>query len=79
MTAESVSECTECLIEEILLCYQCLSEVPTLDPSPTVDRLFGELVRLCSSQTIDEATVAMVGPPPLLLAAAKKSSNEIRS
>ena len=63
MTAEDAEQCTECvIIDGILQCYQCLSKLSSLEPSPTVNRLFGKLVHLCSSQPLDESTVAVVGP-----------------
>lgn len=66
MTTESAVECAACLIEEILACYQRLAKLPSLEPTPSVNGLFEKLVHLCS-QTLDEATSTMVGPPTLYL------------
>ena len=72
MTAEDADQCTECvIIDDILQCYQCLSKLSSLEPSPTVNRLFGKLVQLCSSRPLDEATVAVVGPSTVCCCVAK--------
>lgn len=61
MTADDTTECAACLIKDILSCYELLTKLPSLEPSPLVDSLFTKLVELCS-QTLDEATSAAVGP-----------------
>lgn len=61
MTRDDAVDCATCLIEEILSCYYLLANLPSLNPSPTVNGLFEKLVHLCS-QTLDEATSAKVCP-----------------
>lgn len=51
-----------CLVSDILACYASVSNLPTLDPSPQVDALFGQLVHLCR-QTPTDATTARVCVP----------------
>lgn len=63
MTRDDAVDCATCLIEEILSCYYLLANLPSLNPSPTVNGLFEKLVHLCS-QTLDEATSAKVSPRP---------------
>ena len=65
MTADNAAECAACVIKDILSCYELLTKLPSLEPSPSVDSLFSKLVELCS-QTLDEATSAAVGPSTYL-------------
>lgn len=61
-SAAGAGDPVACLISDILACYYSLSNLPTLDPSPQVDALFGQLVHSCR-QTSSDATTAKVCVP----------------
>ena len=62
LTMSPLPPLNSAILAEILSCYRALSKLPTLDPSPQVNALFGKLVQLCS-QTPDDATATKVCRP----------------
>lgn len=61
-SADGAGDPVAFLISDILACYYSLSNLPTLDPSPPVDALFGQLVHLCRQTPSDAATARVCIP-----------------
>lgn len=65
-SADGAGDPVAYLISDILACYYSLSNLPTLDPSPPVDALFGQLVHLCRQTPSDAATARVLNDPRIV-------------